>query len=93
MATILNVTGENETLMQWVRDHGQDPRNLSCRVDLNDDGSVTLYPFVLDADGDWIIVESDVCQTCGRGSGERERSTEPVTVVPTRPFPIPAEVA
>lgn len=74
MAT-LTVDNPTDDLQDWVREHGQVPEDLSRRVDLNDDGSITLHAFVRASNGKPMIVNDEV-------------ATEPVTIIPARPIPL-----
>ena len=87
MATI-RVAGGQTAVLDWAAAHHLDPEAFSARVDINDDGTITLYRYLVDGAGSRVVIESDVCQTCGHGAGEHELATEPVTITPQRPFPI-----
>jgi hypothetical protein len=74
MATI-TVDNPTDDLMNWVREHGHVPEDMRKRIDLNDDGTVTLYRMLRGIHGGPMVVNDEV-------------ATEPVVVTPTRPIPL-----
>lgn len=90
MSTFVMVAGGHQPIMDWIEDHGLDPADTSCRIEFNDDATITLRRFQRDADGKLILVAANTCQHCGWSGDEDgyEASTIPVVVTPKHPFPI-----
>lgn len=74
MATLI-VDNPTDDLMNWLREHGHAPEDLRKRIDLNDDGTVTLYRILRSAHGGPMVVNDEV-------------ASEPIAVTPTRPIPL-----